>query len=89
MSLLILCPVAVNYIVLTPNFLPIVGDSDKWLSFFGSFIGSAIMAGITLYVLQEQLKQNQLENRQNRMIIAPRISQIENNLKNLDYRKLN
>lgn len=66
MSLLILCPVAVNYIVLTPNFLPIVGDSDKWLSFFGSFIGSAIMAGITLYVLQEQLKQNQLENRQNR-----------------------
>ncbi len=66
MLLLALCPVAVNYIVLTPNFLPIVGDSEIWLAFFGSFIGSAIMAGITLYVLQEQLQQNQGENRQNR-----------------------
>lgn len=66
MLLLTLCPVAVNYIVLTPNFLPIVGDSDNWLSFFGSFIGSAIMAGITLYVLQEQLEQNQRENCRNR-----------------------
>lgn len=64
--LLTISPVAVNYIVLTPNFLPIVGDSETWLAFFGSFIGSAILAGITLYVLQEQLKQNQDENRQNR-----------------------
>lgn len=66
MLLLIICPVAVNYIVIIPNFLPIVGDSGEWLTFFGSFIGSAIMAGITLYVLQEQLQQNQDENRQNR-----------------------
>lgn len=66
MLLLTICPVAVNYIVLIPSFLPIVGDSEKWLAFFGSFIGSAILAGITLYVLQEQLQQNQDENRQNR-----------------------
>ena len=66
MLLLTICPVAVNYIILIPNFLPIVGDSEEWLTFFGSFIGSAIMAGITLYVLQEQLQQNQDENRQNR-----------------------
>lgn len=66
MFILALCPVAVNYIVLTPNFLPIVGDSEKWLAFFGSFIGSAILAGITLYVLQEQLQQNHDENMQNR-----------------------
>ena len=66
MLLLTISPVVVNYIVLTPNFLPIVGDSETWLAFFGSFIGSAILAGITLYVLQEQLQQNQDENRQNR-----------------------
>lgn len=36
------------------------------MAFFGSFIGSAILVGITLYVLQEQLQQNRDENRQNR-----------------------
>lgn len=66
MFLLTISPAVVNYIVLTPNFLPIVGDSETWLAFFGSFIGSVILAGITLYVLQEQLQQNQDENRQNR-----------------------
>ena len=66
MLLLTISPVVVNYIVLAPNFLPIAGNSETWLAFFGSFIGSAILAGITLYVLQEQLQQNQDENRQNR-----------------------
>lgn len=66
MLLLTISPVVVNYIVLTPNFLPIAGNPETWLAFFGSFIGSAILAGITLYVLQEQLQQNQDENRRNR-----------------------
>lgn len=59
-------PVIINYIVLMPSFLPVVGDSEKWLSFFGSFAGSVIMAGVTLYVLQKQLKQNHDENEENR-----------------------
>lgn len=63
---LLFCPIGINYIVLCPEILPITGDSDLWLSFFGSFYGSAIMAGITLYVLQEQLRQNHDENIQNR-----------------------
>lgn len=66
--LLILClfPVVINYVVLIPSFLPVVGDSEKWLSFFGSFSGSVIMAGVTLYVLKTQLKQNHDENEKNR-----------------------
>lgn len=40
--------------------------SSAWLSFWGGYLGSTIMVGITLYVLQEQLKQNQKENRHNR-----------------------
>ena len=60
-------PVIINYIVLMPSFLPVVGDSEKWLSFFGSFAGSVIMTGVTLYVLQKQLKQNHDENEENRI----------------------
>lgn len=67
MLLLTISPAVVNYIVLTPNFLPVVGGSETWLAFFGSFIGSVILAGITLYVLHEQLQQNQDENRRNRV----------------------
>ncbi|MCH5234677.1 MAG: hypothetical protein J1E16_05235 [Muribaculaceae bacterium] len=64
--LLILCPIIINFIVLIPSFLPIVGNANLWISFFGSFAGSALMAGITLYVLQEQLTQNHTENERNR-----------------------
>ena len=36
--------------------------SAAWLSFWGGYLGSVIMAGITLYVLNRQLKQNHNEN---------------------------
>lgn len=42
--------------------------SSAWLGFWGGYLGSVIMAGVTLYVLHMQLKQNQLENQQNRSI---------------------
>lgn len=40
--------------------------SAAWLSFWGGYLGSAIMACVTLYVLQKQLKQNHNENESNR-----------------------
>lgn len=40
--------------------------SSAWLSFWGGYLGSVIMAGITLYVLEQQLSQNHNENSQNR-----------------------
>lgn len=40
--------------------------SAAWLSFWGGYLGSAIMACVTLYVLQKQLKQNHNENETNR-----------------------
>ena len=40
--------------------------SAAWLGFWGGYLGSTIMAGVTLYVLDRQLKQNQNENSQNR-----------------------
>lgn len=36
--------------------------SSAWLSFWGGYLGSSIMAGITLYVLDRQLAQNHNEN---------------------------
>lgn len=36
--------------------------SSAWLSFWGGYIGSTIMAGVTLYVLDKQLAQNHKEN---------------------------
>lgn len=42
--------------------------SSAWLSFWGGYIGSTIMAGVTLYVLHAQLKQNHQENEKNRII---------------------
>ena len=40
--------------------------SAAWLGFWGGYLGSAIMACVTLYVLQKQLKQNHNENETNR-----------------------
>lgn len=42
--------------------------SSAWLSFWGGYIGSTIMAGVTLYVLHAQLEQNHLENQENRNV---------------------
>ena len=39
-----------------------VAGSSAWLSFWGGYIGSTIMAGVTLYVLDRQLAQNHKEN---------------------------
>lgn len=36
--------------------------SSAWLGFWGGYLGSAIMAGVTLYVLDKQLSQNHKEN---------------------------
>lgn len=40
--------------------------STAWLSFWGGYLGSAIMACVTLHVLRKQLSQNHDENENNR-----------------------
>lgn len=40
--------------------------SAAWLGFWGGYLGSTIMACVTLYVLNQQLKQNHKENKKNR-----------------------
>lgn len=69
-----------RWLVITFLFIPILlsiacycslpffneAGSSAWLGFWGGYLGSGIMAGVTLYVLQAQLSQNQQENQQNR-----------------------
>lgn len=41
--------------------------SPAWLGFWGGYLGSGIMAGVTLFVLDRQLKENHKENEDNRL----------------------
>lgn len=79
-------PILLNFIVLIPAFLPIVGGSVEWLSFHGSYIGSIIASLITLYVLYKQLQHNHEENertRQENQIVNEKNRQLQ--LKILSY----
>lgn len=66
--LIILMPVGLNFVLSrsTPYGYSIIGKATDWLNFWGGYLGSVIMAGITLYVLNKQLKQNHEENEVNR-----------------------
>lgn len=63
-TLIILIPIIINFVLLIPAFVPIVGDNTEWLSFWGTYI-SATVAFIILYI---QRKDNIDENEKNRKL---------------------
>lgn len=63
-TLIILIPITINFVLLIPAFVPIVGDSTEWLSFWGAYI-SATVAFVILYI---QRKDNKDENEKNRKL---------------------
>lgn len=57
---LLLVPVALNFILQIPCNLPIIGEPQTWLSFWGSFIGalaSFVMIVITIHTLRQNKMQ--------------------------------
>ncbi|MDE5783714.1 MAG: hypothetical protein K2H97_05310 [Prevotella sp.] len=66
-AFVIVVPIVVNFILLMPAFLPIVGDNTHWLTFFGGYIGSLISTFGAWLILCRQLKQNHKENKKNRI----------------------
>ena len=66
--LILLAPIAINFILLIPVFSPIIGDDKTWLTFWGSYSSALITSAVTLFVLYRQLMQNQKENEANREI---------------------
>lgn len=59
-------PRTINYIILKPATFEIVGDGTHWLSFWGSYLGAIISAGVAFFILAIQYRQNKKENERNR-----------------------
>lgn len=64
--LVLFLPIVINYILLIPVFLPIVGNNTTWLTFWGNYLSAIISSAVALVVLYRQLMQNQKENEANR-----------------------
>lgn len=63
---IILAPVALNYILQIPAFVRIVGNNTDWLTFWGSYLGGIISTLTALFILYKTLQQNHEENEKNR-----------------------
>ena len=64
--LIIIIPIFINFVLLIPALTNIVGDNTDWLSFWGSYLGSIISAGVAFFILAIQYRQNKKENERNR-----------------------
>jgi len=60
--IILLTPILINYILLIESPIQIIGKSENWLSFWGTYIASIISGLITLIVLYATLKQNEINN---------------------------
>lgn len=65
--ILVLLPIALNYILLIPSFSPVVGNEVNWLSFWGGYLGSLISASVAFIILFVQRSDNKSQNEQNRV----------------------
>lgn len=63
---ILLLPIALNFILLTPSFTAIVGDEIAWLSFWGGYLGAIISTAAAFIILYIQRKDNESENEKNR-----------------------
>ena len=64
----ILLPFIINWLILQPCKFQFVGNDVDWLSFWGSYIGAIISAGVAFVILAIQYRQSQNENRKNRKL---------------------
>lgn len=66
--LVLLLPIALNYILLIPINASILGESNGWLAFWGCYLGAIISSAIAFTILFIQRKDNHRENRNNRQL---------------------
>lgn len=66
--LVLLLPIALNYILLIPINASILGESNGWLAFWGCYLGAIISSAIAFTILFIQRKDNHQENRNNRQL---------------------
>ena len=77
---IIIAPIAVNCFLQIPAFTSIVGNETDWLSFWGGYLSAIISALVAYLILQKQLHQNQIENKNNR--------ELQKNLFTIEQEKL-
>ena len=81
---ILLMPIALNFILLTPSFTAIVGDEIAWLSFWGGYLGAIISTTAAFIILYIQRKDNESENEKNRTN-----NEMQNELNRIENEKLN
>ena len=81
---ILLMPIALNFILLTPSFTAIVGDEIAWLSFWGGYLGAIISTAAAFIILYIQRKDNESENEKNRVD-----NEVQNKQNRVENEKLN
>lgn len=81
---ILLMPIALNFILLTPSFIAIVGDEIAWLSFWGGYLGAIISTAAAFIILYIQRKDNESENEKNRVD-----NEVQNKQNRVENEKLN
>lgn len=64
--LIIVLPIGINKILLKPAPYEVVGNSETWLAFWSTYLGTIIGSFITLIVLFMTLKQNEANNKESK-----------------------
>jgi hypothetical protein len=59
-ALIIGIPIVINFVIgiYTPYDLYVVGNAENWLSFYGSYFGGVITAGVAYLILWHTIKEN-------------------------------
>lgn len=81
---ILLMPIVLNFILLTPSFTAIVGDEIAWLSFWGGYLGAIISTAAAFIILYIQRKDNESENEKNRVD-----NEVQNKQNRVENEKLN
>lgn len=87
---ILLMPIALNFILLIPPFTAIVGDEIVWLSFWGGYLGAIISTATAFVILYIQRKDNESENKKNRVNneVQNQQNRVENERLNRENRQL-
>lgn len=67
-AIILATPIIINWLILKPSFFEYIGTGVDWLSFWGSYLGAIISAGVALAILYIQRKDNEKQNEENRTL---------------------
>lgn len=63
---LVIIPISINKLILKPHLFETIGTGVDWLTFWGSYLGAIISAGVAFIILHIQRKDNEKDNNDNR-----------------------